>query len=100
MLPRPRRTHDQLLRPLVAGVGGALLGHIVWLLGISLARRAPLVSTAVLAISVLFLLASAGVGYLAWQRYQRGEMTTAAFLAGLTFSPVVFTVIVLGVTYL
>lgn len=105
MLPRPRRTHDQLLRtpllrPVVAGVGGALLGHIVWLLGISLARRSPSFSTAVLVVSVLFLLAGAGLGYLAWQRYQRGEVTSAAFLAGLIFSPVVFTVIVIGVTYL
>lgn len=88
------------MRPVVAAVGGGLLGHIVWLVGISLARRAPLVSTAVLAVSVLFLLSAAGVGYLAWQRYQRKEFTTAAFLAGLTFSPVVFTLIVLGVTYL
>jgi hypothetical protein len=40
------------------------------------------------------------MAYLAWQRYQRRELTWSAFLAGLAFSPVVFTVIVLGVTYL
>lgn len=84
----------------VAGVGGVLIGHIVWLLGISLARRAPSVSTAVLVLSVVLLGASGWVGYQAWQRYQRKEMVPAAFLAGLTVSPVIFTLIVLGVTYI
>ena len=102
MLPRPGRPHDQLLvrQIVVAGVGGVLIGHIVWLLGISLARRAPSVSTAVLVLSVVLLLASGWVGYQAWQRYQRKEMVPAAFLAGLTVSPVMFTLIVLGVTYI
>jgi hypothetical protein len=84
----------------VAGVGGVLIGHIVWLLGISIARRAPSASTAVLVLSAVLLLASGWVGYQAWQRYQRRELTAAAFLAGLPVSPVIFTVIVLGVTYL
>lgn len=102
MFPRPGRPHDQLLvrQIVVAGVGGVLIGHIVWLLGISLARRAPSVSTAVLVLSVVLLGASGWVGYQAWQRYQRKEMVPAAFLAGLTVSPVIFTLIVLGVTYI
>ena len=105
MLPRPRRPHDQLLTPavkpvVIAGVGGVLIGHIVWLLGISIARRAPSVPTAVLVLSAALLLASGWLGYQAWQRYQRKELTPAAFLAGLTVSPVLFTVVVLGVTYL
>ena len=84
----------------VAGVGGVLIGHIVWLLGISIARWAPSVSTAVLVLSAVLLLASGWLGYQAWQRYQRKDLTAAAFLAGLTVSPVLFTVVVLGVTYL
>lgn len=102
MFPRPGRPHDQLLvrQIVVAGVGGVLIGHIVWLLGISLARRAPSVSTAVLVLSVVLLGAAGWVGYQAWQRYQRKEMVPAAFLAGLTVSPVIFTLIVLGVTYI
>lgn len=84
----------------VAGVGGLILGHIVWLIGITIARSAPSVSTAVLVLSVLFLIAAAWVANQAWQRYQRGELTWAAFLAGLPVSPVIFTLIVLGVTYL
>lgn len=106
MLPRPRRPHDQLLKTsrvrqfVVAGVGGVLIGHIVWLLGISIARRTPSVSTAVLLLSVVLLLASGWLGYRAWQLYQTKDLTRAAFLAGLTVSPVLFTVVVLGVTYL
>ena len=85
---------------LIAGIGGVLLGHALWLIGISMATGSASRDTAVLVVSVLFLLFAAAMAYLAWQRYQRRELTWSAFLAGLAFSPVVFTVIVLGVTYL
>ena len=89
------------MRPaLIAGIGGVLLGHALWLIGISTATGSASRSTAVLVVSVLFLLFAAVMAYLAWQRYQRRELTWAAFLGGLAFSPVVFTFIVLGVTYL
>ena len=85
---------------LIAGIGGVLLGHVLWLIGISMATGSASRGTAVLVVSALFLLFAAAMGYLAWQRYQRRELTWSAFLGGLAFSPVVFTVIVLGVTYL
>ena len=85
---------------LIAGIGGVLLGHALWLIGISMATGSASRSTAVVVVSVLFLLFAAAMAYLAWQRYQFRELTWAAFLAGLAFSPVVFTVIVIGVTYL
>ena len=85
---------------LIAGIGGVLLGHALWLIGISMATGSASRDTAVLVVSVLFLLFAAAMAYLAWQRYQRRELTWSAFLAGLALSPVVFTVIVLGVTYL
>ena len=89
------------MRPaLIAGIGGVLLGHALWLIGISMATGSGSRSTAVLVVCVLFLIFAAAMAYLAWQRYQRKELTWSAFLAGLAFSPVVFTVIVLGVTYL
>ena len=42
MLPRPRRPHDQLLNAspgivAIAGLGGLFLGHLLWLIGISIA---------------------------------------------------------------
>ncbi len=85
---------------IVAGLGGLVLGHILWLVAISLAIGSPSSSTVVLLIAALALLAGAGVWYLAWQRYQRQEVVWAAFLAGLPVSPVIFTIVVLGVTYL
>ena len=85
----------------IAGIGGLILGHIVWLFGVSLARSAPsAVSTWVLAVSVLFLLGAAAAISQARQLYERGDLTRAAFLAGLSVSPVLLTLVVLGVTYL
>ena len=85
---------------LIAGIGGVLLGHALWLIGISMATGSASRDTAVLVVSVLCLLFASAMAYLAWQRYQRRELNWSAFLAGLAFSPFVFTVIVLGVTYL
>lgn len=102
MLPRPRRPHDQLLRPstVVAGIGGFVIGHILWLIGISIATSAYRVNFWVLILSALIFLAAIAVGYLAWRMYQRKRLVWTAFLACVPISPVVFTVIVLGVTYL
>ncbi|MEI6251791.1 MAG: hypothetical protein WCP30_03215 [Mycobacteriaceae bacterium] len=84
----------------VAAVGGLALGHIVWLMLISLARGSSSVSSGVLVISALVLLGAAAAGYQAWQRYERKELVSAVFLAALPVSPVIFTLIVLGQTYL
>ncbi len=101
MLPRSRRPHDQLLRPtLIAGIGGIVVGHILWLIGISLATNGQDVSFWVLILSVVILVVAAVVGYLAWREYQRKRMVWAAFLGCVPVSPVIFTLIVLGVTYL
>lgn len=111
MLPRPGRPHDQLLRPdtvatgsvrsvIVAGIGGLLLGHILWLILISLATGSASVGTWVLVIAVLVVVGAAAAGYQAWQRYQRKDLVWAAFLGALPVSPVIFTLIVLGQSYL
>ena len=57
-------------------------------------------STGVLAVSALCLLGAGAAIYQAWKYYQRKQWPQAAFLGGLAFSPMVFTTIVLGVTYL
>lgn len=86
---------------IVAGIGGVIIGHIVWLLGISLARMAPSAhGTWVLLFSALFLLGAAAAVYEGWQAYRRQQCDRAAFLGGLAVSPVLFTMVVLGVTYL
>ena len=85
---------------IVAGIGGLALGHIVWLLGISLARGSSTTNALVPTAATLVFLAAAGIGYLAWQRYQRKELVWAAFLGAVPVLPVIFTLVVLGVTYL
>ncbi len=111
MLPRPRRPHDQLLRSatgatggvrsvVIAGIGGLLLGHILWLILISLATASSSINTWVLVISVLVITCAVVLGRQAWQRYQNKDFVWAAFLGALPVSPVVFTLIVLGQTYL
>ena len=54
----------------------------------------------VLVVSALFLIGAGVAIYQAWNYYQRKQWTQAALLGGLAFSPVVFTIVVLGVTYL
>lgn len=108
MLPRPRRPHDQLLSAepaaartvVVAGVGGLLLGHILWLILISLATASSSINSWVLVISALVLAGAVLLGRRAWQRYENKDFVWAAFLGALPVSPVIFTVIVLGQTYL
>jgi hypothetical protein len=89
------------LRPVVvAGIGGLVLGHIIWLIGISLARGATTTHAIVLLSAALVFTLAAGVGTLAWQRYQRKELVSAAFLAGLPALPVILTIFALAATYL
>jgi uncharacterized membrane protein YoaK (UPF0700 family) len=101
MLPRAARPHDQLLRAIwVAGIGGLVVGHILWLAGISLAGATRTVSSWVLVVAaVSFVLGVAG-GLLGWRSYRRKLEVWAAFLWALPVSPVLLSLIVLGVTYL
>ena len=72
MLPRSRRPHDQLLRPtLIAGIGGLVVGHILWLIGISIATAGEDVSFWVLILSAVIVAIATVVGYLAWRNYKR-----------------------------
>ncbi len=84
----------------VAGIGGLVLGHIIWLIAITLASGSSTTSALVLVVAALVFLAAGGLGYLAWQRYQRKELVWAAFLGALPVLPVIFTIVVLGETYL
>lgn len=101
MLPRSDRTHDQLLRTVwVAGIGGLLVGHILWLIGITLAVDTTAISRWVLVVAALSLVLGGYAGYRGWRYYQENSMVRAAFLCCLPVSPIIFSLIVLGVTYL
>lgn len=85
---------------IIAGIGGLLLGHILWLMLISLATGSSSISTWVLAISALVIAGAIVLGRRAWQRYQNKDFVWSAFLGALPVAPVIFTLIVLGQTYL
>ncbi|MBB3605145.1 hypothetical protein FHT40_004829 [Mycolicibacterium sp. BK556] len=89
------------MRPtLIAGIGGLVVGHILWLIGISIATSGQDVSFWVLILSAVIAVLAAVVGFVAWRNYKRKRLVWAAFLGCVPVSPIIFTLIVLGVTYL
>jgi cytochrome bd-type quinol oxidase subunit 2 len=101
MLPRARRPHDQLLRAIwVAGIGGLVVGHILWLAGISVAIATRSVSSWVLMVAAVSFVAGAVAAYIGWRSYKKESEIWAAFLWALPISPVLLSLTVLGVTYL
>jgi hypothetical protein len=80
-----------------------MVGHILWLAGISTAIASTDVPTWVLVVAGVSLVVgaiSAVLGRRAWQRKDRKSEIWAAFLLGLPIAPVLLSLIVLGVTYL
>jgi predicted phage tail protein len=110
VLPRARRPHDQFLSVIenvstdraiwVAGIGGLIVGHMLWLAGISGAIATHDVSTWVLVVAGVSFVVAVVAGLLGWRQYRRKSEVWAAFLLALPISPVLFSLIVLGVTYL
>lgn len=101
MLPRPRRAHDQLLRAtIVAGIGGLIIGHILWLIAISLAIATKTVNFWVLVVAAIIVVASAATFFMSWRLHQLRSHVWSTFLWCLPISPILLTVAVLGVTYL
>jgi hypothetical protein len=84
----------------VAGIGGLIIGHVLWLVGISLAIATSNVSTWVLVIAAMSLVAAL-VGGLLGRRFHRAKAYAKAWFAWcLPMPPVLLSIIVLGVTYL
>jgi hypothetical protein len=84
----------------VAGIGGLLIGHILWLAAISFAVATTTVNAWVLVIAAVSLVLGAALGWLGWIFHRRKASAKAAFLWCLPISPVLLTLCVLGVTYL
>ncbi len=84
----------------VAGIGGLVVGHMLWLAGISLATASSTVSTWVLVVAAVSFVLGAACGVLGWRAYQAKAEVRAAFLCALPVSPVLLSLVVLGVTYL
>ena len=81
MLPRARWPHDQLLRAIwVAGIGGLVVGHMLWLAGISIAIATRTVSSWVLVVAALSYVLGIVAGLLGWRAYREKSEVKAAFL--------------------
>lgn len=85
---------------IVAGLGGLIVGHMLWLLAISLATNTTTVNAWVLAVAAGSLVLAVVGGLLGRRYYGRRAVVPAAFLWCLPISPVVFSLSVLAVTYL
>ncbi len=84
----------------VAGIGGLIIGHMLWLAGISVAIATRTVSDWVLVVAAASLVVGIVAGLLGWRAYRRRSEVWAAFLCALPISPVLLSLVVLGVTYL
>jgi cytochrome bd-type quinol oxidase subunit 2 len=84
----------------VAGIGGLVVGHILWLAGISIAIATRSVSSWVLVVVAVSFVLGAVAAALGWRSSKRKSEVWAAFLWALPVSPVLLSLIVLGVTYL
>ena len=84
----------------VAGIGGLVLGHILWLAGIKGATSTATISSWVLVVAATSFVLGAVVGTLGWRAYRRKSDVWAAFLCAFPIAPVLFSLVVLGVTYL
>ncbi|CAM5733413.1 hypothetical protein MAUB1S_03474 [Mycolicibacterium aubagnense] len=84
----------------VAAIGGLVVGHMLWLVAISLAMDTTRISFWVLVMSgVVFVVAGVAV-FFARKFQDRKAFAKSAFLWCLPVAPVLMTLAVLGVTYL
>jgi uncharacterized membrane protein YoaK (UPF0700 family) len=84
----------------VACIGGLVVGHILWLAGISIAIATQSVNSWVLAVAAASFVLAVVAAALGWRSYRRKSEVWAAFLWALPVSPVLLSLCVLGVTYL
>ena len=84
----------------VAGIGGLVVGHILWLAGISIAIATRSVNSWVLVVAAVSIVLGAVAAALGWRSYRYKSEIWAAFLWALPVSPVLLSLTVLGVTYL
>ncbi|KHO25049.1 membrane protein [Mycolicibacterium setense] len=85
---------------IVAGIVGLVVGHILWLAAITLATEGSRVNIWVLLVAALSFIGGAAGAYFGRRKYQAKSHTWAAFLWALPVSPVIFSLVLLGVTYL
>lgn len=85
---------------IVAGIGGLVIGHILWLLAMSIATDSGRVNQWCWWSPPCRCWAASRSGVLGWRKYKDKSYAWAALLWFLPVSPVLFSLAVLGVTYL
>ena len=85
---------------IVAGIGGLVIGHVLWLVGIKFASETQDVNAWVLVVAGLSFAVGLVGGLLGLMFHRRKASAKAAFLWCLPIAPVLFSLSVLGVTYL
>jgi hypothetical protein len=85
---------------IVAGIGGLVIGHILWLVGIKFATDSQHVNSWVLVVAGVSLVVGVIGGLLGLRYHRRRASAKAAFLWCVPIAPVLFSLSVLGVTYL
>jgi hypothetical protein len=73
---------------------------MLWLAGISVAIGTQSVSSWVLVVAAVSFVVGIVAWLLGWRAYRRKSEVWAAFLCALPISPVLLSLVVLGVTYL
>lgn len=84
----------------VAGLGGLVIGHMLWLVGIWYATQSQSVNFWVLITAAVSIAVGVIGGLLGRVYWRRAATAKAAFLWCLPALPVLFSLAVLGVTYL
>ncbi len=84
----------------VAGLGGLVIGHMLWLTGIKLATNSHSVNAWVLVVAGISFALALVAGLLGLKFHRQKAYAKAMFLWGLPISPLLFSLSVLGVTYL
>ena len=85
---------------IVAGLGGLIIGHMLWLTAITLATKTTTVNAWVLVVAAGCLVLAIAGGVLGRMFYGRKAFARAAFLWCVPISPMLFSLSVLVVTYL
>jgi hypothetical protein len=89
-----------LRNEIIAGIGGLVVGHILWLTAISFATDSGYVNRWVLVVAAASFLIAVAAALLGRRKQQQKAYEWAAFLWLLPVSPVLLSIAVLGVTYL
>jgi hypothetical protein len=84
----------------VAGLAGLTIGHVVWLIAVSVALLTTTVNVWVLIIAAASGALAVVAGLLGWAYYRARATAKAVFLWCLPAAPVLLSVVVLGATYL